>query len=34
LKWRGHLVRMDDGRVVKKFLRKNRREEEEWEDLD
>ena len=30
--WIGH--RVDHGRVVRKYLRVNRREEEEWENLD
>jgi hypothetical protein len=34
LEWTGHVIRMDHGRLVKKYLRVNRREEEEWEDLD
>ena len=31
-KWMGHVVRMDQGRAVKKYLRVNRRKVEEVED--
>jgi hypothetical protein len=34
LEWTGHVVRMDQGRTVKKILKVNRKEVEEGEDQD
>jgi hypothetical protein len=34
LEWTGHVVRMNQGRRVKKMFEINWREVEEWEDLD
>jgi hypothetical protein len=34
LDWIGYLVIMDHGMVIRKCLRVNRRDGEEWEDLD
>jgi hypothetical protein len=34
MEWIGHIVRTDQGRTVKKYLRVNRKEVEGGEDLD